>query len=112
MINNSKEPEAIRLLAGICDSAPDTYEAAVNEARKYIMELRAGALALRMGRPCKLTTHQLSMIAKMAAEGKSQNAIAREVGISRDLVAHHLGSASHGCSEAMRYAMVEKRINL
>ena len=101
------EPEAISLLSHIVDATPDQFPDAIAHARIFISEYRKRSHLPTMGSPCKVPPSVLRSIAYMSAQGNTQHHIASVTGISRDVIAYHLGPRS----KAMRMACAETEIN-
>lgn len=93
------EPEAIRLLRALVDGDERHIGQAITEAKLFLRQLRPYADTRPNGRQLhRVSPEQLREMARRAPHF-SKTQIARDLGVARDLVQHHLKP-----SKAMRAA--------
>lgn len=86
------ECEALRLLRAIVEGNDAAMFLAIADAQKFLKSLRRSKGQLQMGRKLsRVTPEQLREISRLdSLRTKTQGEIAKDVGVPRPLVSHHL----------------------
>lgn len=108
-LQNRGECEALRILRAIIESDASTVtgdrmlQRGLADGRKLLQSLRIPRGHKQAGRPATITTPSLlRTVARLDAEGRTYAQIAKETGLNRHSVRHHLKP-----SAAMLAAMTE-----